>query len=82
VSHDPFHADPPAHAFPAPLVLLLYGALILGLVIGGMAAWARQGRWRRAARRIEADAEKLRADLAKARAAPPVASIPPTGDAA
>jgi uncharacterized integral membrane protein len=82
VSLDPFHADTPALAFPAPLFVLLFGALILGLVIGGMAAWARQGRWRRAARRIEADAEKLRADLAKARAAPPVASLPPTRDAA
>ena len=78
VSLDPFHSGVPAVSFAAPLFVLLFGALALGLIIGGMAAWARQGRWRRAARRIEAEAEKLRGDLTKAQAAiPPPGSAPP-----
>ena len=82
VSLDPFHAGAPALAFPAPLFVLLFGALILGLVIGGMAAWARQGRWRRTARRAESEAERLRAELTKARTAPAMPPLPPARDAA
>ena len=37
---------------------------ILGVVAGGSATWFRQRRWRRAARRHEADARDLRAQLA------------------
>lgn len=84
VSLDPFHAGTPALTFAAPLFVLLFGALVLGLLIGGVAAWMRQGRWRRAARKIEAEAHQLRAELSRARAAPPAitAQLPVTRDAA
>jgi hypothetical protein len=39
-------------------------AVILGVVAGGSATWFGQRRWRRAARRHEADARDLRAKLA------------------
>ena len=82
VSLDPFHGDTPALAFSAPLFVLLFGALILGLLIGGIAAWVRQGRWRRAARKLEIEAERLRADAAKARPSATVTALPPARDAA
>ncbi|MCC6791563.1 MAG: DUF1049 domain-containing protein [Thermomicrobiales bacterium] len=82
VSLDPFHGDMPSLAFSAPLFVLLFGALILGLVIGGIAAWSRQGRWRRAARRAEIEAERLRAEAAKTRPTATVTSLPTARDAA
>ena len=82
VSLDPFHGGAPALSFAAPLFVLLFGALVLGLVIGGVATWVRQGRWRRAARRAEMEAERLRRDTVRPRQAPPVAVLPPTRDAA
>ncbi len=82
VSLDPFHSDTPALAFSAPLFMLLFGALILGLVIGGIAAWSRQGRWRRAARQAEIEADRLRAEAAAARPAATVTKLPAARDAA
>ncbi|MGH6867153.1 MAG: LapA family protein [Methyloceanibacter sp.] len=34
----------------APFFLFLLGAFACGLVVGGLATWFRQGRWRRVAR--------------------------------
>ena len=86
VSLDPFHDGTPALSFAAPLFVLMFGALVLGLLLGGIAAWTRQGRWRRAARRAEREAEQLRADAsaaARARAASNgAAALPPARDAA
>jgi uncharacterized integral membrane protein len=82
VSLDPFHGDAPTFAFAAPLFVLLFGALVLGLVIGGIAAWTRQGRWRRAARQAEYEAERLRAEAAKTRPTATVTALPAARDAA
>jgi len=85
VSLDPFHGAAPGLTFAAPLFVLLFGALALGVLIGGVAAWTRQGRWRRAARRIEAEAGLLRGEIDKLRRtapAPGAAALPPARDAA
>jgi hypothetical protein len=37
--------------------------LIGGVVVGGIAAWLRQSKWRRAARRADAQARELRAEV-------------------
>jgi len=52
----------PALAVTAPLFAILFGALIAGVVVGGTAAWLRQRRHRRAARRAEAEVRALRAE--------------------
>ncbi len=82
ISLDPFHGATPALAFTAPLFVLLFGSLVIGLLIGGIAAWARQGRWRRAARNAEIEAERLRSETARARPGPAVAALPQARDAA
>lgn len=51
VSLDPFSPDTSALTFQVPLFVLIFGALILGVVLGGMASWLGQGRFRREARR-------------------------------
>jgi len=37
--------------------------VILGVVIGGVAAWLRQAAWRRTARRLDADVRALHQEL-------------------
>ena len=47
---DPY-AGPEGTAYEAPLYLLLFGALITGFLIGALATWFSQSRWRHAAKR-------------------------------
>ena len=54
VSLDPFDQANPALVFSQPLYVLVFIVLIVGVVVGGCAAWLRQGRWRARARRAEA----------------------------
>jgi uncharacterized integral membrane protein len=60
VSLDPFNNADPALSFSMPLFILILLAAIAGVAAGGLATWFRQGRWRRAARRHEADARDAR----------------------
>jgi uncharacterized integral membrane protein len=60
VSLDPFSASEPAAAVTLPLFALIIFSLIVGVLIGGLAAWLRQGKWRATARRLERRVEGLR----------------------
>src|SRR5215475_2271688 len=60
VSFDPFDQAHPAFTRALPLYLLMLMLLIGGVVVGGSAAWLRQGKWRRAARHAEAQARLWR----------------------
>ena len=53
VSLDPFDQADPALALSLPLYQLIFLILILGVAVGGCAAWLRQGKWRSRARRAE-----------------------------
>ncbi len=57
---DPFGVTSPQWSLTAPLYVLLFAALALGVLTGGTATWARQRKWRHAARREHANAERLR----------------------
>jgi len=63
VSFDPFDALHPAYAVPVPLFALILGLVIAGVIIGGVAAWLRQSKWRRTARLAQARARELAAEL-------------------
>ena len=83
ISLDPFSANAPALTVHVPLFLLLLIALIVGVLAGGIAAWLRQSKWRRAARRLDrelrtarAETEDARRRLAAAQAPPPAPAIP------
>ena len=43
-----------------PLFMLIFALVPLGVVVGGIAAWLRQHKWRMRARRAEAEARDLR----------------------
>ena len=68
VSFDPFNSHDPALSLELPLFVVIVAVAILGVVVGGSAAWFGQRRWRRAARQHEADAREMRAQLAHWRA--------------
>ena len=70
VSFDPFNSTDPSVSISLPLFVLIILVAILGVVVGGCATWFGQRRWRRAARRHEADARAAREQLADLRAAP------------
>jgi uncharacterized integral membrane protein len=67
VSFDPFSATDPAFAVRAPLFVLVFVLVIAGVIIGGIAAWLRQSKWRRAARRREAELRAIRAEVERLR---------------
>ena len=60
VSLDPFSANEPAASVTLPLFALVILLLIIGVLIGGVAAWLRQGKWRYTARRLEREVHDLR----------------------
>jgi uncharacterized integral membrane protein len=63
VSFDPFSSANPAYATTIPLFVLIFALLILGVLVGGVAAWFRQGRWRRTARRLEGEVRTLHQEM-------------------
>lgn len=63
LSFDPFDAANPAYAVAVPLFVLIFILVVLGVLLGGMAAWLRQGRWRRAARRLDGQLRRLNAEV-------------------
>jgi uncharacterized integral membrane protein len=63
VSFDPFSTTNPAYAVTLPLFVLIVALIILGVLIGGTVAWVGQARWRRAARRLDADVRALHQEL-------------------
>jgi uncharacterized integral membrane protein len=80
VSLDPFSSEHPASSVTLPLFALILVLLIAGVVIGGVAAWLRQAKWRRVARRLEREVEALRSEVASLRRATgSAASVPEAG---
>jgi hypothetical protein len=63
VTFEPYQSVEPAFALRMPLFVLIFVLVGLGVLIGGIAAWLRQHKWRARARRAEADARDLRARL-------------------
>ncbi len=76
VSLDPFNPDVPAASMTKPLFVVLIAVLILGVIVGGIAAWIRQTKWRRTARRLEREVADLRAEIDTLKRASVPISIP------
>jgi uncharacterized integral membrane protein len=67
-SLDPIRGDAGGWVFQAPLFAMLFAAAILGILVGGVATWIGQARWRHAARAERANADRLRVDVEQFRA--------------
>ena len=57
---DPLSPETPALYFSVPLYFVIFGALLIGVLIGGFMAWVKQGRHRRTAREKRYEAQKWR----------------------
>ena len=68
VSLDPFSRDSASIYLRMPLWSVLVAGIFLGLVIGWIAAWINQGRWRRHARELRHNNEHLRVENARLQA--------------
>jgi uncharacterized integral membrane protein len=72
---DPFNPGNPGLTVALPLFVYLFATLAIGLIVGSIATWLRQGRHRKAARESQAEARALRDQLMQA--PPTVAVVPP-----
>jgi uncharacterized protein HemY len=67
LSLDPFGSPAPRWSLTLPLVVVLYATLGLGVLLGGVATWLKQGKWRQAARAERANAARLRQEVERLR---------------
>lgn len=72
-----------AYTFTVPLFVAVLGAVMLGILVGGIACWLGQGKHRRAARQAQREAEAARAEVARLSAMippsdPHASALPPT----
>jgi uncharacterized integral membrane protein len=83
VALNPFQPDDPVLAFSAPLFVIVFSALIAGIILGSFATWLSQGKFRSQARAQsneavkwarEAEKQKNRAEQVVAQALVPVSS--------
>ncbi len=70
-SFDPFTPETPALALEVPLILVVFLSVLIGLLLGGASAWAKQRKWRKEARRGRRDAKRLSEELVE-----PVENLP------
>ena len=62
---DPFNPGNPALTWQMPLFVLLFAAIALGMLVGSVATWVKQGRYRKLARQRSQEAEVLRQAAAR-----------------
>jgi uncharacterized integral membrane protein len=73
---DPFNPGNPALTLTLPLFIFLFLALAIGMIVGSVATWVKQGRHRKLARQRGMEAENLRQSISRAPAAPQGPTLP------
>lgn len=84
----PYLDGQPLYSVSIPLFFVLFAVLLLGMIVGSLVTWIRQGRYRKEARETrakvdqlsrEADAQKAKAEAQQAATAPQSAALLSTG---
>lgn len=78
---DPFSPEQPALDFAVPLYVVIFGALLAGILIGGFMAWLKQGRHRRTAREKRYEAQKWRNEADRQQKRIEKMAVQPSSDA-
>lgn len=81
LSFDPFSLEP-AFSLVLPLYAIVFGAVALGIVVGGIGSWLSQGKTRASARHHRREREKLERETAQRRTFPPETAGPAYGSGA
>src|ERR1700712_3021951 len=76
VSLDPFSSEAPEISLTVPLFAIIFAAVILGVVIGGIGAWLAQSENRRERRQALREGSRLRAETERARPYPAGSGLP------
>jgi uncharacterized integral membrane protein len=76
LSLDPFSKTEPEISFMLPLFAVVFGAVMIGVAIGGVASWLAQSKHRRLERRYRREARRLRDERERLRARPGAADVP------
>lgn len=66
LSLDPFSIENPAIYVEWPLFVYLFIALFIGILVGGIGSWMKQGKWRKSARARAAEAREWRSKADRA----------------
>ena len=70
---DPFNPGNPALTWQMPLFVLIFAGIAIGMILGSLATWVKQGRYRKLARQRSQEAEMLRQAAART---PPAQAAP------
>lgn len=62
---DPFNPGNPALTWQMPLFVLIFAGIAIGMIVGSLATWVKQGRYRKLARQRSQEAEMLRQAAAR-----------------
>jgi len=73
---DPFNPGNPGLTWQMPLFVLLFAAIVLGMIIGSLATWVKQGHHRKLARQRAHEAEALRHAAASRAPVQPAPRLP------
>jgi uncharacterized integral membrane protein len=65
LSFDPMNVSDPAFAVQLPMFVLVFAAMAVGLVLGGIATWFSQGKHRKLARQKNKEAAKWQFEVEK-----------------
>ena len=76
LSFDPFSRGEPQFSVTLPLFGVIFLAVMLGVVIGGVASWLAQGKHRRSRRRYRREARRLASEAERLRAQSPTSGLP------
>ncbi len=66
-SIDPFSKVDPYFTLSLPLYLLVFAAILFGIIFGGIATWLAQGKWRKNARAMTGEANRWREEASRLR---------------
>lgn len=70
LSFDPFSASAPEFSVTLPLFAILFAAVALGVIVGGIGAWLSQADNRRARRQSTRELNRLRSETERMRSYP------------
>ena len=73
---DPFNPGNPGLTWQLPLFVLLFAAIVIGMIVGSLATWFKQGRYRKIARLRSQEADMLRQAAARAPGVQPAQEMP------
>lgn len=74
---DPFDLSVPPLAITAPLFIIIFLSLMVGVIVGGVGVWLSQAIHRQAVRHHKREAERYRAEVEELRRRADLPPIPP-----